>query len=93
MSKEPKSYRVRNWAEYNAGLKQRGRITFWLDEEAVKTWLNRGKTGRRGASCTYSDLAIETVVMIKSVYSLAGRQAVGLVESVFALMDIDLGSV
>lgn len=90
MSKEPKSYRVRNWAEYNAGLKQRGRITFWLDEEAVKTWLNRGKTGRRGASCTYSDLAIETVVMIKSVYSLAGRQAVGLVESVFALMDIDL---
>ena len=98
MSKKPNSYRIRNWAEYNAGLKQRGSITFWLDEEAVKTWLNQGKTGKRGApralpsvaSCTYSDLAIETVAMIKSVYGLGGHQAVGFVASVFALMKIDL---
>ena len=53
-------------------------------------WLSKEKTGKRGASHTYSDLAIETVATIKSIYSLAGRQAVGLVESVFELTGLDL---
>ena len=90
MKKKPNNYRIRNWAEYNAGLKQRGSITFWLDEEAIEQWLNKEKTGKVGASNTYSDLAIETVLMIKSIYKLAGRQAVGFVESVFELMCLDL---
>lgn len=62
----------------------------WLDEAAIGAWLNKDKTGKRGASNKYSDLAIETVVMIKSVYKLAGRQAVGLVKSVFKLLAVDL---
>lgn len=90
MKKKPKQYRIRNWGEYNAGLKQRGGITFWLDEAAIKAWLNEEKTGRRGASPTYTDLAVETVAMIRSIYSLGGRQAVGFVESVFALMNVTL---
>lgn len=90
MNKQPKQYRVRNWPEYNAGLKRRGSITFWLDEVAIDQWLNQEKTGKRGASKTYSDLAVETVVTIKSIYSLAGRQAVGLVESIFEFMHLEL---
>lgn len=90
MSKKQNTYRVRNWSEYNAGLKQRGSLTFWLNEEAMEGWLNQEKTGKRGASRRYSDLAIESVALIKSVYSLAGRQAVGFVESVFALLEVDL---
>lgn len=90
MKKKPKQYRVRNWSEYNAGLKQRGSLTFWLDEAAIKAWLNEEKTGKRGASNTYNDIAIETVAMIRSIYSLGGRQAVGFVESVFALMNVTL---
>lgn len=90
MSKKQNTYRVRNWREYNAGLKQRGSLTFWLNEEAIEGWLNQEKTGKRGASRRYSDLAIESVALIKSVYSLAGRQAVGFVESVFALLEVDL---
>lgn len=90
MSKKPNNYRIRNWAEYNAGLKQRGSITFWLDEAAIDNWLSQDKTGNRGASRKYSDGAIQTVTMVKSVYGLAGRQAVGLVESVFELMDVDV---
>ena len=65
-------------------------MTFWLDERAVEAWLNQEKTGKRGASRLYSDLAIETVVIVKSVYALAGRQAVGLTESVFELLGVDL---
>lgn len=28
-------YRIRNWFEYNAGLKQRGSVTFWVDEAVL----------------------------------------------------------
>ena len=90
MKKKPREYRVRNWSEYNAGLEKRGSITFWIDEESTGSWLHQEKTGKRGASRKYSDLAIETVISIKSIFKLAGRQAVGLVKSVFELMSIDL---
>lgn len=90
MKKKPNKYRIRNWTEYNAGLKQRGSITFWLDEGVIAKWLNTEKTGKRGSSKTYSDLAIETVVTLKSIYHLAGRQAVGFVGSVFKLLQVDL---
>lgn len=83
-------YRVRNWSEYTAGLKQRGSLTVWLSEDVLDQWLVRTPTGRRGASCTYSDLAIATVATVKSVFHLAGRQAQGFVESVFQLMNIPL---
>ena len=32
------AYRVRNWSEYNNGLKQRGSLTFWFDEKVIKAW-------------------------------------------------------
>ena len=89
MSKQH-NYRIRNWSEYNAGLKRRGSITFWLDEAVIEQWLNQERTGKRGASHTYSDLAIETVVTTKSIYKLAGRQTVGFVASSFELMQLDL---
>lgn len=90
MKKKPNKYRIRNWSKYNAGLKQRGSITFWLDKAATLQWLNEEKTGKRGASEVYSDLAIETVITVKSLYGLAGRQATGFVASVFELMDVKL---
>lgn len=90
MSKEQNNYKIRNWSEYNAGLKQRGSLTFWLDEEALANWLIEEKSGKRGASRSNSDLAIETVTTIKSVYSLAGRQATGVITSIFSLMQVTL---
>ena len=30
-----KKYHVRNWAEYNDGLRRRGDLTVWFDEEAI----------------------------------------------------------
>jgi hypothetical protein len=29
MKKKP-DYRIRNWSEYNATIKQRGRLTIWV---------------------------------------------------------------
>jgi len=84
------SYRIRNWSEYNAGLKQRGSITFWLNAEAIEGWLEPEKSGKRGASKRYSDTAIATFETIKAVYRLAGRQTQGFIESLFALMGVAL---
>jgi hypothetical protein len=83
-------YRVRNWSDYNAGLKQRGSLTLWLSKDALEQWVMNTATGRRGASQLYSDTAIATVATLKSVFHLAGRQAQGFVESVFQLMNIPL---
>lgn len=84
------SYRIRNWSEYNAGLKQRGSLTFWLDEEAIAAWEVKSKSGKPGASPTYSDIAIATFETMKSVYRQAGRQTEGMLKSLFELMGIEL---
>ncbi|MEO0537638.1 MAG: IS5 family transposase [Cyanobacteria bacterium P01_A01_bin.123] len=85
-----RQYRVRNWSEYTAGLKQRGSLIFWVTDEVLEQWLIQDKTGHRGASPTYSDLAIATVATLKSLFHLAGRQAQGLTQSLFKLMQINL---
>ena len=77
-------------SEYNAGLKHRGSITFWLSADVVEQWLIIEKTGKRGASNTYNEIVIATMSTIKSIFSLAGRQAQGFVESIFELMQINL---
>ena len=74
-------YRIQNWSEYNAGLKCRGSLTFWLEEDVVEKWLVKNKTGKRGASQTYSDIAIGMFSTFKSIYSLARRQAEGFIKS------------
>lgn len=83
-------YRIRNWREYNEALKQRGSLTFWLDDEVLNGWLNTAKTGKRGASATYSDLAIATMSTMGSVMHLRGRQTEGFMASLFQLMGVDL---
>ena len=54
-----KKYHVRNWAEYNEGLRRRGDLTVWFDEEAIANWM-ADKTGKPGGQRVYSDMAIET---------------------------------
>ena len=38
-------YRVKNWSEYNEGLKQRGSLTFWIIDEVMEQWIEEEKTG------------------------------------------------
>jgi hypothetical protein len=83
-------YRIRNWSEYNAGLKQRGSLTFWVNESVLEAWIAEDLSGKPGASVFYSNLAIETMATLKAVYGLAGRQCQGFVESLFELMGINL---
>jgi hypothetical protein len=43
-------YRIRNGSEYNAGLKQRGSLTFWIDESVLEAWIVDDLSGKPGAS-------------------------------------------
>ncbi|KAM3099120.1 IS5 family transposase [Phormidesmis sp. 146-12] len=84
------SYRIRNGSEYNAGLKQRGSLTFWIEDRVLESWIVPKLSGNPGASVFYSDLAIQTIATLSAIYGLAGRQCQGFVESLFELMGIDL---
>ena len=82
--------RIRNWSEYNKGLKQRGSLTFWISPEVLANWEVKEKTGKPGSTPTYSNQAIVTMLSLKSVMGLAGRALCGFVESVFQLMGLAL---
>ncbi len=84
------TYKVRNWSEYEQALKTRGSLTFSMSEDVIEDWKNQEKTGRRGASKTYTDTAIATMATIKLLFGLAGRQTEGFLHSLFELMDLEL---
>ncbi|KAF3361880.1 hypothetical protein PHSC3_001647 [Chlamydiales bacterium STE3] len=50
MQTEP-TYRIRNCYEYNRALIQRGSITIWIDEKAIKNWFSSYHTWRAGRPC------------------------------------------
>ena len=88
--KDKKKYQVRNWKEYNQALVNRGRITLWFDEESIGHWYNGQKSGKRGASPTYSDIAILCGLTLREVFHLPLRATEGLVLSLIELMGLKL---
>lgn len=82
-------YKVRNWSFYNKSLVQRGDITFWFSEEAVQQWLYTGKHSQ-GAPKIFGDIAIETALTIRSLYSLTLRSTQGFIRSLIKLMALEV---
>jgi hypothetical protein len=87
--KQKTRYGIRNWRQYNQALVQRGSLTLWVDEAAVAGWQNQVKSGGRGASRTYSDSAIVCGLTLQCVYHLPLRATVGLLRSLFGLMQVE----
>jgi len=85
----PERYRVENWSEYNQALVQRGSLSFWMSEEAIRAW-RYGGPQKQGGEVIYSDLAIETCLCLRLLYSLPLRQTQGFVASLFALLGVEL---
>lgn len=84
------TYRIRNWAEYNAALCNRGSLEIWIDSEAIDGWYEAERSGNPGASKLYSDQAITMMLVLKAIYHLPLRQTCGLMRSIFAQMQLDL---
>ena len=83
-------FRIRNWAEYNNALVQRGSLTIWFDQSSVDSWLNAQPSGCRGKSRKYADAAILCALTIRQVFHLPLRSTEGLIGSLVQLLELDL---
>ena len=61
-----------------------------MSPDVIANWEVKEKTGKPGASATYTNQAIVTMVSLKSVFGLPGRALCGFVESIFELMQVEL---
>ena len=75
--------------KHNSILRRRGSLTLWITPEALAGWAApRRKT--RGGQPRYSDLAIETTLMLGMVFGLRLRQSEGFLSSVLDMMALAL---
>ena len=82
-------YRVENWREDDVALRDRGSLTVWVTPEAIAAW-HPAKTGRPGRSAHYSDIAIETGMILRLAFARPWRQTEGLLRSVARLLGLSL---
>ncbi len=83
------AYRIKNWAEYDKALRDRGDITLWMSQDALDAW-TAPKTGKRGAQPVYADIAIETALALRLLFRLPLRQTEGFLHSILTLMGLTL---
>jgi hypothetical protein len=84
-------YRVTNWPEYDAALRQRGSLTVWFTDAAIAAWQAEPRT-TPGGQPQYSGLAITTALTLRAVFGLALRQTEGLIGSIIDLLGLDLAA-
>lgn len=97
MSKQPKAnkkknkakYKVKNWAQYNQSLIERGSLTIWITPEVLDGWKDK-RPAQRGAQFKYSQLAIEALLTLKFLLKLPYRATQGFGQSLFKLLEIEL---
>jgi len=80
---------LRSWRAYDASLRQRGSLTVWFTDEAIKAWQAAPRT-TPGGQPWYSPLAILTALTLRAVFRLALRQTEGLIGSVIGLLGLTL---
>ncbi len=90
MQTQKATYRLRNWREYNASLVRRGSLTLWIETDIATWWLCQDKSGKPGASDTYSDKAVETCLALRVLLKLPLRQCEGLVLSLLQMAALSL---
>ena len=88
--KRKRKYRLRNWADYNKALVQRGSLTVWVSEDVLSAWHNTARTGRRGKPTIYTDTAILCMATVAEVYRLPLRATEGLTRSLLRLLGVEL---
>src|SRR5918998_3362094 len=83
-------YKVGNWPEYDRALQRRGSLTVWVTPEALAAW-HPPRTGRRGRSRQYAEVAIETGHLLRLAFGRPWRQTEGLLRSLTALLGVSVG--
>ena len=88
--KTKRTYRLRNWHQYNKALVGRGSLTLWVSDEIVAQWRAHERTGKRGAPRTYSETAMLCMATVQEVYHLPLRATEGLMQSVVKMLGVGL---
>ena len=78
------------WPGYNNALINRGNITFWFSGDVEKSWYCTEKSGGRGASLTYTQLAIDVLSLVRFRFRLTLRETQGFAQSLVKLMKFDV---
>jgi Transposase DDE domain len=82
-------YRFRNWADYDRGLVRRGDIRVWLSQDAISGWRAACLT-RPGGQRRFSNLSIETTLVLGAVMHLPLRRTECFLRSLMVVMKLDL---
>jgi len=78
-----------DWHKYNQKLINRRSLTFWLDQDCLKSWMNKHE--KKGLS-SFSNLVIQAGKIIKSIYRLSLRSLEGFLDSIPKLFKLNLKS-
>ena len=84
------TYKITNWAKYNESLVQRGSITFWFSDDVIDQWEHDNAEPKVGRPYVYSDVAIESLLILRELFRLPYRQTEGLGRSLTKLMQVDV---
>jgi hypothetical protein len=82
-------YRVKNWRDYDAALRRLGHLTVWVTPAAMTAW-TPPRNGRRGRPRKYSEIVVETGLMLRLAFARPWRQTEGMLASILRLLGLDL---
>lgn len=82
-------YKIKNWSEYNQGLKRRGSLEIWIGRDIESQWYYSGEK-KRGGQFKYSHVCIEMACILREVYHLPYRQLEGFIGSIVARLGWDV---
>jgi hypothetical protein len=82
-------YGIRNWPQYEAGLRRRGDLTVWLSDAALDAW-RALPSGKPGGQRTYANIAIEAALTIRVVFHLPLRQTEGFLRSLAHMLELEI---
>ncbi len=74
VGKRKGTYKITNWSKYNKSLIDRGDITVWFSDEVISDWRHSNKGFKAGRPFTFSDTAIETMLVLRELFKLPYRQ-------------------
>ena len=70
-------YKTKNWLAYNEALKPSCSLMIWFYPEMA---LRPSPTGRRGRQPSFSDVTVQTCLMMKGLFGMPLRQTTGFVQ-------------
>ncbi|KAA6299893.1 MAG: hypothetical protein EZS26_003968 [Candidatus Ordinivivax streblomastigis] len=84
-SRNKDTYKVSNWKAYNSNLCQRGSLTLYLEDNALKKWELCSQKKKQVGEPTYSESIIQCCLLMKISFGLKLRQSTGFLESIYLL--------